>query len=109
MHVGGYHCSRTYGLEQVGQGLKVGSQSSFLKSNSQFLLVFQASGIPREEVFITTKLNNSDHGIVEAALLSSLEKLNTPYIDLWLMHWARISSFLLFIVFLTFRYFSPHP
>lgn len=46
-----------------------------------------ASGVPREELFITTKLANSDHGNVEQALEASLKALNTPYLDLWLMHW----------------------
>lgn len=45
------------------------------------------SGVPREQIFLTTKLNNPDHKNVEEALLESLRKLDTPYIDLWLMHW----------------------
>jgi len=45
------------------------------------------SGVPREEIFLTTKLDNPAHGNEEAALFDSLKKLDTPYIDLWLMHW----------------------
>ncbi|MGB8658673.1 MAG: aldo/keto reductase [Candidatus Zixiibacteriota bacterium] len=47
------------------------------------------SGIPREEVFVTTKLWNSDHGY-ERALLAfeeSLERLGLAYVDLYLVHW----------------------
>ncbi|CAI4174939.1 MULTISPECIES: aldo/keto reductase [Streptomyces] len=47
------------------------------------------SGIPREELFVTTKLWNSDHGY-EAALRafdSSLEKLGLDHVDLYLIHW----------------------
>ncbi|XCB29178.1 aldo/keto reductase [Arcanobacterium hippocoleae] len=47
------------------------------------------SGIPREELFITTKLNNCNHD-PEAARTSfakSLEDLGLDYIDLFLMHW----------------------
>ncbi|KAG8928673.1 hypothetical protein FRC02_006618 [Tulasnella sp. 418] len=44
------------------------------------------SGVPREEIFLTTKLNNPDHRIPGEALGDSLKKLDT-YIDLWLMHW----------------------
>ncbi|MCJ1312875.1 hypothetical protein MMC25_006551 [Agyrium rufum] len=46
-------------------------------------------GIPREELFITTKLwNNSHHpDDVEAALDASLKDLGTNYVDLYLMHW----------------------
>ncbi|KAJ9627999.1 hypothetical protein H2203_003219 [Taxawa tesnikishii (nom. ined.)] len=47
------------------------------------------SGVPREQVFITTKLwNNSHHpDDVEAALDASLKDLGVDYIDLYLMHW----------------------
>lgn len=47
------------------------------------------SGISREEVFITTKLWNSEHGYQKAlnACEESLEKLGLPYVDLYLIHW----------------------
>ena len=47
------------------------------------------SGIPREEIFITTKLWNSDHGYQNAinAFHKSLDKLKLNYIDLYLIHW----------------------
>lgn len=47
------------------------------------------SGIAREKLFITTKLwNNSHHpDDVMPALEASLKDLDTPYIDLYLMHW----------------------
>ncbi|KAH9916994.1 Aldo/keto reductase [Epithele typhae] len=50
-------------------------------------LGIKASGVPREEIFLTTKLNNPDHTRVAAALQYSLAQLDTPYLDLWLMHW----------------------
>lgn len=47
------------------------------------------SGIPREDIFITTKLWNEDHGYDSAlrAFDVSLKKLGTGYIDLYLIHW----------------------
>ncbi|WAB85108.1 aldo/keto reductase [Microcella daejeonensis] len=47
------------------------------------------SGIPREELFITTKLWNSDQGTdsARAALDLSLQKLGLDYVDLYLIHW----------------------
>lgn len=49
----------------------------------------RASGIAREEVFITTKLWNDDQrsGKIEEAFAASLKRLNMDYIDLYLIHW----------------------
>lgn len=45
------------------------------------------SGIPREQLFITTKLWNARHGDARAALEESLERLGLDYLDLFLIHW----------------------
>jgi len=45
------------------------------------------SGIPRENIFVTTKLWNSDHGNPARALETSLRKLKLDYIDLYLIHY----------------------
>ena len=47
------------------------------------------SGIPRDELFVTTKVWNSDQGKDEApaALATSLELLGLDYVDLYLIHW----------------------
>ncbi|QQO10065.1 aldo/keto reductase [Breznakiella homolactica] len=47
------------------------------------------SGIPRDEIFITTKLWNDDmrRGTQEAAFEKSLKNLMTDYLDLYLIHW----------------------
>jgi len=49
----------------------------------------KASGIDRNELFITTKLWNSDHGTknVRLALEASLERLGLDCVDLYLIHW----------------------
>ncbi|CDZ98828.1 alcohol dehydrogenase [Phaffia rhodozyma] len=63
-----------YGNEaEVGQGIK-------------------DSGVPREEIWITTKLDNPHHKRAHDALADSLKKLDTDYIDLWLMHWPVSSD-----------------
>ncbi|POH71032.1 oxidoreductase [Cryobacterium zongtaii] len=48
-----------------------------------------ASGIPRDELFITTKLWNSDQGFAStiAAYEASLAALGLDYVDLYLIHW----------------------
>ncbi|KPI87704.1 Prostaglandin F synthase [Leptomonas seymouri] len=47
------------------------------------------SGIPREEVFVTTKVWNADHGYQKTidAMESSLAALGLDYVDLYLIHW----------------------
>ena len=48
-----------------------------------------ASGIPRAELFVTTKLATEDHGFAKAqeACSASLERLGLDYVDLYLVHW----------------------
>jgi diketogulonate reductase-like aldo/keto reductase len=41
----------------------------------------------RKDIFITTKLWNNDHANAEAAFELSLKKLQTDYVDLYLIHW----------------------
>jgi diketogulonate reductase-like aldo/keto reductase len=48
-----------------------------------------ASGIPRAELFVTTKLATADQGLTSAqgACSASLERLGLDYVDLYLVHW----------------------
>ncbi|MEU3953819.1 aldo/keto reductase [Streptomyces achromogenes] len=48
-----------------------------------------ASGLPREEIFVTTKVWNSDQGYDATlrAFDTSLAKLGLDYVDLYLIHW----------------------
>lgn len=49
------------------------------------------SGVPREEIFLTSKVWNSDQGYENTlkAFETSLEKLGTDYLDLYLIHWPK--------------------
>jgi 2,5-diketo-D-gluconate reductase A len=50
-----------------------------------------ASGIPRAELFVTTKVANADHGfnVAQDAVKVSLDKLGLDYVDLFLVHWPQ--------------------
>ncbi|MEU4537258.1 aldo/keto reductase [Streptosporangium sp. NPDC023825] len=49
----------------------------------------RASGVPREELFVTTKLNGEWHGYdaAQEAYQASLDRLGLDYADLYLIHW----------------------
>jgi diketogulonate reductase-like aldo/keto reductase len=49
------------------------------------------SGVPREEIFITTKVWNASQGYEStlAAFEESLQKLGLEYLDLYLIHWPK--------------------
>lgn len=68
--------AQMYGNEEyVGQGIK-------------------KCGVPREELFVTSKLNNNFHGYEEArrTILESLDKLGLEYLDLFLIHWPVVKN-----------------
>ena len=54
----------------------------------------KASGVPREDIFLTTKLWIDDFGYEGTlkACDASLERLGTDYVDLYLIHWPVSSS-----------------
>jgi diketogulonate reductase-like aldo/keto reductase len=81
------------GIETVKYALKVGYRlidtASMYGNEREVGVAVRESGLPREEVFITTKLWNSDHGYERAmrACDTSLKLLGLEYIDLYLIHW----------------------
>ena len=50
------------------------------------------SGVPREDVFVTTKCPPDRAGRELDTLRESLEKLQTDFVDLWLIHWPGDGS-----------------
>ncbi|MFW9874815.1 MAG: aldo/keto reductase [Candidatus Thorarchaeota archaeon] len=60
-------------------------------NETQIGLAIKESDISREDIFITSKVWNTDQGYQSTikALDISLKKLNTTYVDLYLIHWPR--------------------
>jgi len=54
-------------------------------------IAVRQSGLPRDDVFVTTKLWNSDHGYDSTVLAfqESLRRLGLTYVDLYLIHWPQ--------------------
>jgi len=77
----------------VTDALEVGYRhidtASFYGNEGGVGRAIEKSGIPRDELFITTKLWNSDQGTQSAfdAIDLSLEKLGLDAVDLYLIHW----------------------
>ncbi|KAK2879975.1 hypothetical protein FQN49_000701 [Arthroderma sp. PD_2] len=59
------------------------------KNEAEVGLGLKNSGVPREEVFLTSKLWNTQHRpeIVEAACDKTIRDLGVSYLDLYLVHW----------------------
>ena len=77
----------------VEYALKIGYRhidtARIYNNESDVGTALRQSGIKREDVFITTKLWNSDHGYDKAlrACDESLRRLGLKYLDLYLIHW----------------------
>ena len=54
-------------------------------------IAIKQSGIKREELFVTSKLNNPDHGYENtmAAFEQTMKNLDMDYLDLYLIHWPN--------------------
>lgn len=52
------------------------------------------SGVPREEIYLTSKINNNNHAYEDAlqSIDASLEALGTDYLDLMLIHWPVVEG-----------------
>jgi methylglyoxal/glyoxal reductase len=70
-------------------GYRLIDTASIYRNESGVGLAVKKHAVSREDVFITTKVWNSDQGYDSTikAFYSSLEKLGTDYIDLYLVHW----------------------
>ncbi|WP_282597666.1 aldo/keto reductase [Bacillus sp. REN3] len=86
--------------ETVKTALKLGYRlidtASFYENEEGVGKAIKESGIPREEIFVTTKVWNSDQGeeTTLKAFDESMRKLGLDYIDLYLIHWPVKGKYL---------------
>lgn len=77
-------------INSVSEALKAGGRlidTAYMYHNEESVgQGIQESGIPREEIFITTKLYPSQFANADKAIDEALEKLDVEYIDLMLLH-----------------------
>lgn len=75
-------------------GYRLIDTAAMYKNETEIGNALKASEIPRNEVFITTKVNDIDQGYDNTlrAYDESLKKLQTEYVDLYLVHWPLKAS-----------------
>ena len=79
----------------VGAALEAGYRhvdtAQMYRNETEVGQAVAASGLRRDEVFVTTKLDNDRHGhdTAVAALGESLDRLGLDHVDLFLIHWPR--------------------
>lgn len=76
-------------LQALEIGYRLIDTASMYNNEIEVGNAIRQSGLPREAIFLTTKVNDSDHGYDQAlrAFETSQLKLNCEYIDLYLIHW----------------------
>jgi 2,5-diketo-D-gluconate reductase A len=63
--------------------------ASFYGNEAEVGRAIAASGVPREEITVTTKLWNTDQARAHEAFDESLERLGLESVDLYLIHWPQ--------------------
>jgi 2,5-diketo-D-gluconate reductase A len=77
--------------EAVRHALRIGYRhidtATMYRNEADIGRALRESGVPREDVFLTTKLPPDRAGRARSTLTASLRALGTDHIDLWLVHW----------------------
>lgn len=75
-------------VEALKMGYRLIDTAAVYGNETSVGRAIKASGLPREQIFVTTKLWNSDQGSgAAAAFHKSLRRLGLDYVDLYLIHW----------------------
>jgi 2,5-diketo-D-gluconate reductase A len=90
---GVFQIEQSQTAETVAKALEIGYRhidtAQMYGNEAEVGEAIRGSGIGRDELFVTTKCNNSNHGRLDSqkALDESLSKLGLDYVDLYLIHW----------------------
>ena len=78
-------------LEALKAGYRHIDTAAIYQNEESVGRAIRDSGISRQEIFVTTKLWNTNHSYEEArhAFEESMEKLGLDYLDLYLIHWPN--------------------
>ena len=91
--LGVYKVNQDIAVQLVGTALDLGYRridTAALYDNEQEVgAAIRKSSVPREEIFVTTKIWNDRQGYHEAkeAVQEGLDRLNIGYVDMMLIHW----------------------
>lgn len=90
--LGVYRMTHRTTVHAVEHALSVGYRSvdtaAYYRNEAAVGEALRNSGLPRDEVFVTSKIWNSDQGERAAdALYRSLDRMGLDYLDSYLLHW----------------------
>lgn len=93
--LGVYQMTDEEAHQAVSQALEIGYRhidtAAYYRNEKGVGRAVRESGLPREDIFVTTKLWHTDNGFREAlaACERSLEALDMDHVDLYLVHWPK--------------------
>lgn len=90
--IGGFAQSKENILDALETGYRLIDTAAQYGNEDAVGFAIKESGIDRKEIFLTTKLWTEDirQGRTREAFFDSLKRLQTEYVDLYLIHWPAV-------------------